>query len=250
MELDPVQVEAHLLGAGAAVPLHAVGVEAALAGAGRAGLLPADAVLLVAGAARAGATVHRGPLVVDALDVLHDVDLADARPVPPVAAVLVAEHPERGPVALGRGAGDVRHLDPGLDLQLAAHGRLEVLPVGLDTARGPVPGGVPDGGDLQVPGAVQRHVGGAGGHRLDLAGAEAAGPPGVAGAGGVAPVGGVDAAAGRAVEVVAEDLGPAGRGGDGGVGVLHRAGHCDREQRGGGEGGEHGSDAVRSGPCA
>src|SRR6266498_4301022 len=98
VEVDPVQVPLEGLGAGRAVPLHRVGVEARLAGGPRAGDVVAPADGLVAGPARSDAAVERGPLPVHPLDVLHDVDLADARPVPPVAAVGGTEHPERRPV--------------------------------------------------------------------------------------------------------------------------------------------------------
>ncbi len=64
--------------------------------------------------------MHRGPDRVEALGVLHDVDLADGGPVPVVAPVGRAQHPERRPVALGRGARDVRDLDAGLHAQGAA----------------------------------------------------------------------------------------------------------------------------------
>src|SRR5205807_621826 len=160
------------------------------------GALSADPAGLVAGAAGAGAAVQGGPLVVETLDVLHDVDLADAGPVPVVAPVRRAEHPEGRPVSLGSRTRDVGHLQPGLDPQFAARRGLEVGAVGLDPAGGPLPGGVADRGDPQVAGAVEGDVRRARGHRLDLAGAEPGRAAGVAVAGGVAPVGGVDARTG------------------------------------------------------
>ncbi len=233
--VDAVDVEADRLGAGRAVPLHGVGVEAGLAGGVGAGGRIAQARRLVAGAAGGRPAVHGGPGLVDAVDVLHDVELADARPVLVVAAVGRAQHPEGGPVAGGRGAGDVGHLDARLDAQLAAGRGLEVGAVGLDAARGPVAGRVAQRRDLQVAASVEGDVAGAAGHPLDLAGAPVGGAAGVGGPGVVEPVGGVDAGAGRAVEVVGEDLCPA-RGGRGRGGVRGL----------GGGRGEHGRQAERA----
>src|SRR5581483_10335633 len=92
VELHAVEVEADDLRAHTAVPLQAVGVEAGLAGGTGAGALAADPGELVARAARGDTAVHRRPVVVDPLDVLHDVQLADAGPVPVVAAERCAEH--------------------------------------------------------------------------------------------------------------------------------------------------------------
>jgi len=95
--------------------------------------------------------VHGGPLVVDALNVFHDVDLADARPAPEVAAIGLAQHPEGGPVSARTRARDVGHLQPRLDAQLAAGRRLEVGAPGLDAARGPVAGAIALRRDLRLP---------------------------------------------------------------------------------------------------
>src|SRR6185437_8520880 len=76
-----VDVPADLLRRDAAVPLDSVRVERRLAGRARAGAVAADAGRLVARAARAYSTVERAPDGVGPVDVLHDVDLADARPV-------------------------------------------------------------------------------------------------------------------------------------------------------------------------
>src|SRR5262249_48835887 len=94
VELHPVEVEADGLRLDAAVPLQAVGVEASLAGGTGARPLAADAAELVTRAAGGDPAVHGRPLVVQALDVLHDVQLTDAGPVPVVAPVGGAEHPE------------------------------------------------------------------------------------------------------------------------------------------------------------
>ena len=188
-------------------------------------LAAADAGRLVARAAGAGAAVQGAEDGVEALDVLHDVDLADARPVLVVPRYGRARASRtRASSRRGR-AGDVRQLEPGLDAQLAAGRAAEVGAVGLDAARGPVAGGVAQRGDARLPLPSQRDVVGAVRHRLDLAGA---------------PVGGrrrdsrcpmaycqlaVDAGAGGAVEVVDEDLRPAGRRGGRGGGRGRRAGH-------------------------
>src|SRR5207248_3346854 len=128
VEVDAVEEPLERLRIAALVPFQGVGVEPALAARRGADPLTADAGLLVADTARAGAAVHRRPLVVDALDVLHDVELTDARPVPPVAPVRRTEHPERRPVP-GRGrSGHVGHLDARLHAQLAARRWLEVRP--------------------------------------------------------------------------------------------------------------------------
>src|SRR5690606_25930607 len=150
VEVTVVEVEADLLHTGRAVPLQPVGVESGLAGGALTGGRTADAAVLVAGAAGRGAAVHGGEHRVHALRVLHDVELADRGPVPPVAAVGGAQHPARRPVALGGGAGDVRHLDAALDAQFAARRGLEVGPVGLDAAGRPVAGRVPPGRDAEV----------------------------------------------------------------------------------------------------
>src|SRR6185369_2040622 len=115
--LDAVDVPADLLRRGAAVPLDRVGVEGALQRRVEAAAVVADAVLLVARPARRAAAVQRAPHGVDALHVLHDVDFADAGPVPVVAEVGRAQHPERWPVALRGSTGQVGQLDARLDTQ-------------------------------------------------------------------------------------------------------------------------------------
>src|SRR5437762_1027034 len=98
MELHVVQIPADLLRAGRPVPLDRVGVEPALTRRAVARDVVAEAGLLVARPARAGAAVHGAPLPVEPLHVLHDVDLTDAWPVPPVAAIRCTQHPKRRPV--------------------------------------------------------------------------------------------------------------------------------------------------------
>src|SRR5439155_5605070 len=207
VELHAVEVPAQLLRVGGPVPLHRVRVEVTLAGGPVARHVVAAAGVLVARPARAHSTVEGGPLPVDAVDVLHDVDLADAGPVPQVAPVRRAEHPERRPVP-GRGRpGDVRHLDARLDVQLAAGGWLEVVAVGLDAAGRPA--AVVHRPDAQVPLAAEGHVRRAGRHGLDLVGTEVGGAARVADAGGVPPVAGVDAAGPRALDTLPENSDPA-----------------------------------------
>ena len=62
-------------------------------GPGPGGSRDAEAVHSVAVAPGSGSAVHRRVLRVEALDVLHDVDLAHPGPAPDVAAVRRAEHP-------------------------------------------------------------------------------------------------------------------------------------------------------------
>ncbi len=86
-------------GAVGAVELQRVGVESGLAGGVRAVAGVPLALRLVARPAGVDAAVQHAPDLVDAVDVLHDVELADAGPVPVVAAVVGAQRPERRPVA-------------------------------------------------------------------------------------------------------------------------------------------------------
>src|SRR5690606_18222211 len=141
-----------------------------------------------------------------------------------------------------------RHLDAALDAQFAARRGLEVGPVGLDAAGRPVAGRVPPGRDAEVAVAVEGDVLRAGRHRLDLTGAPVGRAARVARAGRVAPVGGVDAAAGRAVEVVEEDLVPARRGWRGGGARRRRGGRGrrGREPEGADDGDERPPDAAGS----
>src|SRR2546421_3441722 len=109
-EVDPVQVPTDLLGRRTAVILHAVRVEPRLAA--WAWTLPAtDAAELVAGPARSRAAVEGCELRVQSIDVLHDIDLADAGPVEIVAAERSSEHPERRPISQSRAACDIGLLD-------------------------------------------------------------------------------------------------------------------------------------------
>lgn len=209
VELLAVHVPAQLVGADAAVPFEAVGVHRRLAGRPRAGAVGADPVGLVARPARVGAAVQDAPDRVEPVDVLHDVELADRRPVLVVPPVRGSQGPERRPVAEGLVAGDVGHLDASLDAQDAAVGGLEVGALGLDPGRRPLPRGGLDRGDPQVAAAVQAEVGGVGGVPLDLAGAPVAGAARVAVAGIDDPVRGRGGRAGRTVEVVAPDQAPA-----------------------------------------
>ena len=177
-----------------------------------AGLLAAaESGGFVARPAGGGAAVQGAPHRAAPVDVLEDVDLADAGPVRGTdRAGRLAEHPERRPVAGAVGGGDVRLLDRGLDPQDAAGRGGEVGALGLDPAGGPVAGLVTHRGDGKVTGAVQGDVGGAVRHRLDLAGAPVRGPAGVAVTGGVEPARGVDAGTCGAGEVVAPHRGEPG----------------------------------------
>ena len=163
-----VQVERdRLVGRVGPVQDHRVGVVAGLA-ARAPHESAADAVGLVARAAGIDTAVHGPRQLRQRVDVLHDVDLAVLRPLPG------PEHPERRPVAEpARGL-----LDRGGDLQLAARGRAHVSAGRLHAAGGPGAAAA-EGGDVEVAVAVEVHVAGRVGHRLDLAGAEAGAGPGV-----------------------------------------------------------------------
>src|SRR6185312_14839549 len=132
-----VDVPADLLRRDAAVPLDRVRVERRLAGRAGTGPVAADAGRLVARAARAHSTVEGAPDRVGPVDVLHDVDLADARPVGVDTAERRPEGPEGRPVTLRGRAGHVGHLEAALDAQLPAGRRLEVGALGLDPAGRP-----------------------------------------------------------------------------------------------------------------
>ncbi len=160
VELLSVHVPAQLVGADATVPLEAVGVHGRLAARAGAGPVGADAGRLVAGPAGVHAAVQDAPHRVDPVDVLHDVELAGAGPVPVVAPVRRAQRPEGRPVAERLVAGDVGHLDAGLDAQHAPGLRLEVGSAGLDARGGPLARAALDRGDAQVARAVEAEVGG------------------------------------------------------------------------------------------
>src|SRR6185369_15945899 len=109
---------AQLLGRDAAVVLDRVLVEAGLAAAAGP-LAAAEAGGLVTRAARAGSAVQGGELGAASVDVLHDVQLTDARPVGRADRTRGgAQRPERGPVPGRRGAGHVGLLQGRLDAQL------------------------------------------------------------------------------------------------------------------------------------
>lgn len=144
------------------------------------------------------------------VDVLHDVELADARPVGRAdRAGRTAHRPERGPIA--QSAGRVGLEDGRAHLELSAGRGGEVGALGLDASGGPVAGPVAESLDDQVALAVLVDVVGGVGGRLDLARSPVGGTSGVTGTQVVQPVGPVQRAAGRAVEVVGEEGGPAGR---------------------------------------
>src|SRR5205823_9814015 len=96
----------------------------------------------VARSARLHSTVHRRPDRTQAVDVLHDVQLADPRPVAGTDTTgRRAKHPERGPVAQRGGPGDVRLLDRRLDAERSTRRRLEIgaprlYPAGRPGTRG------------------------------------------------------------------------------------------------------------------
>ena len=238
--LRTVEVPAHLVDRAGGVPLEPVRVEALLTRGHQAGGAIVERIAVV----DAFGFVARGlapfPAVqdvvgpVEALDVLHDVDLADAGPRPPVGAVGAPEHPERGPVAPGLQARDVRHLEPALHVHHAVGRRLEVSPHGFDPRRRPGPGRVALRGDVQVA-VADVDVAGIVGHCLDLAGTEVLRPAGVGRAEGQLPVGRVRQSA--AGEVVPERDLPGGRG-NGPWGM------CD-DQAGGDEGETHEEDERR-----
>src|SRR5262249_31222826 len=101
-EVVPVEVPPDLLRVRAAVQLYRVCVEAGLAAAARALAAP-EAGELVARTAGRDPAVQRAELGAAAVDVLHHVDLADARPAGRSGtASRGPERPERRPVA-GRG---------------------------------------------------------------------------------------------------------------------------------------------------
>src|SRR5262249_7444646 len=139
--------------------------------------------VFVARTARCNSTVERAELGAESVDVFHQVDLADARPVGRADRPGRRAHrPERRPVASRGGTGDGGLLQGCFEAQLATWRRGEVGALGLDPAAGPVAGRVPDRLDDQVTLAVLVHVGGAVGHGFDLAGAPVRGATGVAGA--------------------------------------------------------------------
>jgi len=94
-----------------------------------------------------------------AVDVGHDVGLADGRPVVPVAAVGGTRRAEARPVAEAIGAAHVRLLDHGRELDLLARVGGEVSSLGGDATRGPVARAVLDGLDDEVAAAVEVQVG-------------------------------------------------------------------------------------------
>src|SRR5690606_36393748 len=169
VELLTVDVPAQLVGAG--IPLEAIGVEVALARRTRTLGAVADALGLIARAALLHTAMQHAPRLVDAVDVLQDVELADGRPVPVIAPIRAAERPERRPVAERLPARDVGERDPRLDRQHAARRRLEVLALGRDAGRRPVARTVPARRDGQVAAAVELEVVRVGGVLLDLPGA-------------------------------------------------------------------------------
>jgi hypothetical protein len=243
VELLVVDVPAELVGRDAAVPLEPVGVERRLARRPGAGPVRAQPGELVARTARGHAAVQHAPHRVDAVDVLHDVELTDRRPVLVVPAVRRAQGPERRPVAERRGPGHVGHPDAGLDPQRPAGRRLEVAAAGLDPGRGPAARGGAERRDAQVAVAVPAHVGRVGRVGLDLAGAPVRRATRVAGARVEDPVVARRQRAGRPVEVVAPDRPPARRRGRHGGRLRGRArrrcaahaprqpGHGHRHQR-------------------
>lgn len=135
---------------GAHAPIHLDHINVPVPLARRAGTLCvlAQAAGLVARSAGVDAAVQHPPGAVDAVDVLHDVVLADRRPVLVVAAVVLAEGPEGGPVARGGFAAVVGHLDAACDAHLAAGVRLEVGALGFDARGCPCVVGGAEGGDL------------------------------------------------------------------------------------------------------
>ena len=155
--------------------------------------------------------MQRAPRGVQSVDVLNEVQLADAGPVLEVAPERAAERPERRPVPIGRRPGHVRQLDARLDPQDATVGRLEVRAPGLNPPRRPVARAVALRGDAQVAAAVEADVGRVVSGLLDLAGAPVGRSARVAVAQVELPVGAGRRGVRRAVEVVGEHLRPAGR---------------------------------------
>src|ERR1022692_3738012 len=204
----PVEIPANLLVGGmTAVDDHAVGVETPLA----AGACPrpaSQAVGFMAGsegavviALREIPAVQGAGVLVEAVDVFHDVDFPIHRPG------LRPQHPEAWPVTqLVR---RVRLPDGGRHHHLAAGGCGKPAAFGLHPGRGPrvVPAtarAVAKNDEIEMAAAIEVNVVPRRGHRLDLAGAENA-PAGV-----VLPVPGIDAAVRGTVEGIGPDLFPRG----------------------------------------
>ena len=142
--------------------------------------------------------VQGARVLAQAVDILHDVDLAAHGPR------AGPEHPESRPVT--HGVGRTRLLDGRRHHHLAAGRRLE-LALGPDPARGPrctaaSRGTVSQHDEIKVTVTVQMNVVQGRGYRLDLTGAE------YPAAGVEIPVLGVDGAIRRAIEVVRPDLLP------------------------------------------
>ena len=112
----------------------------------------ADAVGFVARTADDHATVERRKRGRPTVDVLHDVDFANARPVQVIATEGRAEHPERWPVASGLWP-DARlgQLDGTLDAQHSRSPAGSPAASRLDRPEVQLPGGVTDGRQQQCP---------------------------------------------------------------------------------------------------
>ena len=183
---------------------------------------PFCALWFVAGAAPGAGDAAVQDVVgpVQPLDVLHDVELADPWPGPPVGAIGAAEHPEGRPVAHCLCPGDIRHLHATFNTHDAAREGLEVGALGFHPRGGPGTGAVTLRRDDKAS-VRDVHVGGVVGQCLDLSGAEGRRTTGIRRSERELPICRVGKSG--TAEVVPESRGPGGSGGgDGGDG-------CDDE---------------------
>ena len=129
----------------------------------------ADAVGFVAGRLAPDAAVERVRYLRGRVDVLHDVQLADARPVRSADRTRGRpQRPESGPVA--QSGTRVGLSDRGRQRELPTDRRSEVRSRRLDPTRRPVASAVSDRGDDEMSRAVLVDVGGRVACGLDLTG--------------------------------------------------------------------------------
>lgn len=149
--------------------------------------------------------MHSAVDVGAAVDALHNVELANARPALAVLAERVAQRPERGPDARAVGGRDVGQQDACADEHLLAGRGHEVGANRLNAARRPCALGVAHGRKREPAGARELHVGCIGRKGLDFAGAPLRGAACVLRALVDDPVAGAGGGAGSAGKVVEKD---------------------------------------------